>query len=58
MNRYYDIDAILTDNQKVPCVFELAIPGMGYLASEAEKNIAKGAKVELPLWIAEMLAIQ
>ena len=28
---YYDIDAILTDAQKLPCTFELEIPGLGYL---------------------------
>jgi GINS complex subunit 3 len=28
---YYDIDAILTDSQKLPCTFELDVPGLGYL---------------------------
>ena len=28
---YYDIDAILTDAQKVPCTFELDVPGLGFL---------------------------
>lgn len=28
---YYDVDAILTDAQKVPCTFELEIPGLGYI---------------------------
>lgn len=31
MGSYYDIDAILTDAQKVPCTFDLDIPGLGYL---------------------------
>ncbi|KAJ9666659.1 DNA replication protein [Coniosporium apollinis] len=31
MGGYYDIDAILTDAQKVPCTFELTVPGLGYL---------------------------
>ena len=31
MGSYYDIDAILTDAEKVPCAFELDIPGLGYL---------------------------
>lgn len=28
---YYDVDAILTDAQKLPCTFELDVPGLGYL---------------------------
>ena len=31
MGSYYDVDAILTDGDKVPCAFELDIPGLGYL---------------------------
>jgi len=31
MGSYYNIDAILTDAQKVPCTFDLDIPGLGYL---------------------------
>lgn len=28
---YYDVDTILTDAQKVPCTFQLDVPGLGYL---------------------------
>ena len=28
---YYDVDAILTDSQKLPCTFELDVPGLGFL---------------------------
>lgn len=28
---YYDVDAILTDAQKLPCTFEVDVPGLGYL---------------------------
>lgn len=31
MSSYYDVDAILTDAEKVPCTFELTVPGLGYL---------------------------
>jgi GINS complex subunit 3 len=70
---YYDIDAILTDaqvhsllpnhactitnlHQKVPCTFELDIPGLGYL-DNAGHTLKAGTRVELPLWLAEMLAV-
>ena len=31
MGSYYDIDAILTDAHKVPCTFEIDVPGLGFL---------------------------
>lgn len=37
---YYDIDAILTDAQKVPCTFELEIPGLGYLDDNAGGDVS------------------
>lgn len=43
MGSYYDIDAILTDAQKVPCTFDLDIPGLGYLDENA------GGDVPLPI---------
>lgn len=58
MNEYFDVDAILTDNVKVPCTFEIAVPGLGYLESSTESDIRKGTRVDLPLWLAEMLAVQ
>lgn len=54
---YYDIDAILTDAQKVPCTFELTVPGLGYLEGNLAAPMAQGSKLELPLWLAEMLAL-
>ncbi|KAF2137659.1 uncharacterized protein K452DRAFT_301833 [Aplosporella prunicola CBS 121167] len=57
MSSYYDIDAILTDAQKVPCTFELSVPGLGYLDGNAGQDIKQGTKIELPLWLGEMLAV-
>ncbi|KAI9765575.1 MAG: DNA replication protein [Geoglossum simile] len=54
---YYDIDAILTDAQKVPCTFELRVPGLGYLDGNSGGDMKEGTKVELPLWLGEMLAV-
>lgn len=36
---YYDIDAILTDAQKLPCTFELDVPGLGYLDGNAGETV-------------------
>ncbi|CAL3963465.1 unnamed protein product [Diplocarpon coronariae] len=54
---YYDIDAILTDAQKVPCTFELDVPDLGFLDHNAGHTLKAGTRVELPLWLAEMLAV-
>lgn len=43
MGSYYDVDTILTDAQKVPCTFELSVPGLGYLDGNS------GADVRAPL---------
>ena len=39
MGGYYSIDAILTDAQKVPCTFELDVPGLGYLDDNAGGDV-------------------
>lgn len=45
---YYDLNAILTDSQKIPCTFELTVPSLGYLGGNAGEDIKSGAKLELP----------
>ncbi|TLS24313.1 hypothetical protein PpBr36_08929 [Pyricularia pennisetigena] len=54
---YYDIDAILTDAEKVPCEFQLDVPELGYLDNSPSHALKAGTKVNLPLWLAEMLAL-
>jgi len=39
MGSYYNIDAILTDAQKVPSKFSLDIPGLGYLDDNAGGDV-------------------
>jgi len=58
MGSYYDVDAILTDAQKVPCTFELTVPRLGYLEGNMSGDMKQGSKVELPLWLGEMLALR
>jgi len=52
---YYDPNAILTDAQKVPLTFDLAVPRLSPLNNGSE--ITNGTKLDLPLWMAEMLAV-
>lgn len=57
MATYFDLNAILTDAQKVPCTFELLVPGLGYLGGNIGADVKEGTKLELPLWLGEMLAV-
>ena len=54
---YYDIDTILTDAQKLPCTFQIDVPGLGYLDGNAGGTIKAGTKLDLPLWLGVMLAV-
>jgi GINS complex subunit 3 len=56
---YYDLDSILTDSQKLPCTFELDVPGLGYLEGDDHggQSLKSGTKVDLPLWLGVMLAV-
>lgn len=57
MSSYYDLNSILTDSQKVPCTFELTVPGLGYLSGNPGTPVTQNTKLELPLWLGEMLAV-
>ena len=52
---YYNPDAILTDAQKAPVTFELAVPQLAPLNNGSA--VEQGTKLDLPLWLAEMLAV-
>ncbi|RKF62421.1 DNA replication complex GINS protein psf3 [Erysiphe neolycopersici] len=54
---YYDTNAILTDAHKVPCTFGLDIPNLGYLDANPGHTLKSGTHLELPLWLAEILAV-
>jgi GINS complex subunit 3 len=46
---YYDVDAILTDSQKLPCTFELDVPGLGYLEGNAGGTVSSSIQDERTL---------
>lgn len=54
---YYDVDAILTDAEKVPCQFGLDVPYLGHLDSASSTGLKPGTPLALPLWLAEMLTL-
>lgn len=57
MSNYYDLDDILADGEKIPCRFNITVPGLGYLEGNPGKPIHQDTKIELPVWLAEILAV-
>ncbi|GFN79204.1 DNA replication complex gins protein psf3-like [Plakobranchus ocellatus] len=56
VNNYFDLDDILASQEKIPCVFNIAVEGLGYLdQSTNDPNISVGTKLELPFWLAKYL---
>lgn len=54
---YYDIDDVLADSVSFPCKFQYYMPGLGYLEGNPGRPIEKNSKLDLPLWLARILAI-
>jgi GINS complex subunit 3 len=53
---FLSIDDILASEQRIPCKFEQAIVGLGFIDQASdEDDIREGAKLELPLWLAAAL---
>ncbi|KTW28257.1 DNA replication protein PSF3 [Pneumocystis jirovecii RU7] len=57
MSNYYDLEDILCENTKLPCIFQHTAPGLGYLEGNHDSDINEGSSVDLPFWLAEMLVI-
>jgi GINS complex subunit 3 len=54
---YLDIDEILSEEERIPCVFSIDATGLGNLDSTNElPDLPAHSKVELPLWLAQMLS--
>ncbi|XP_067948969.1 DNA replication complex GINS protein PSF3-like [Watersipora subatra] len=53
---YLDLDDILTTGETLSCVLEMNIKGLGHLdPSTDDVDLKKGAKLELPFWLAQKL---
>lgn len=56
MWRTLDLDAILSEEERIPCVFQMDAQGLGFLDPTNDRsNLQQGAKVELPLYMAKAL---
>lgn len=46
VGRYYDVESILSEEERIPCVFTLNAVGMGVLdPTTSEEDLARGTKV-------------
>ncbi|KAL3896685.1 MAG: hypothetical protein SGCHY_003913 [Lobulomycetales sp.] len=53
---YWDATEFLSMGQKVPCSFNYAVPGYGFLLRSSEAILPEKHELELPLYLAEPLA--
>ncbi|PWZ02693.1 hypothetical protein BCV70DRAFT_196940 [Testicularia cyperi] len=54
---YWSVDDFVADSQKLPCTFNIEVPNMGQLQNTDETNIKALSRLELPFWLAELLAL-
>ncbi|KAH3684715.1 hypothetical protein WICPIJ_004301 [Wickerhamomyces pijperi] len=57
MPSYYDLDDIISESQRIPCKIEVTLPNLGILEGNPGQTITKDTKLELPIWIATVLAL-
>eukprot|EP00249_Psilotum_nudum_P009592 c22029_g1_i4 orf=194-748(+) len=56
MANYYDLDDLLVEEEPLSVIFRVAADGVGLLDPGSEdNNVDQGAKVDLPLWLAQDL---
>ena len=54
--RYYDLDAILSEQETVPCTFHIDVIKIGHLDPHSpDSALRSGATVDLPLWLAKQV---
>ncbi|KAG6529293.1 DNA replication complex GINS protein PSF3-like [Zingiber officinale] len=59
MPDYYDMDDIIMEDQHIQVIFQVGANGVGLLDPGSENNsVEKGAKVELPFWLAHELQLR
>lgn len=55
-SRYLNIDEILAEDERVPCIFHVQAHRLGHLdPTSGTETVAEGQQLELPLWMAERL---
>lgn len=57
-HNYWNVDDFLADSQKLPCTFNVDVPNMGQIQSNGERDVKALSRVELPFWLAELMALK
>lgn len=57
MPSYYDLDDIIAESHRIPCNINVTLPHLGILEGNPGQTLEKDTKLELPLWIAFILAM-
>ncbi|KAF9028501.1 DNA replication protein [Haplosporangium bisporale] len=52
MEDYYDIDAILAEDQNIKCVFQENVPGLAWLEGGHDIMLKAGSRIDIPFWLA------
>ncbi|KAJ7959654.1 DNA replication complex GINS protein PSF3-like [Quillaja saponaria] len=58
MEKYYDIDDIITEEETVSVIFQKAASGVGIDPSSETDFVEVGSKVEVPFWLAHELQLR
>ncbi|GAC95567.1 hypothetical protein PHSY_003143 [Pseudozyma hubeiensis SY62] len=56
-HNYWNVDDFIADSQRLPCTFNIDVPNMGQMQSTEERDIKALSRVELPFWLAELMAL-
>ncbi|CBQ67732.1 conserved hypothetical protein [Sporisorium reilianum SRZ2] len=56
-HNYWNVDDFIADSQRLPCTFNIDVPNMGQIQSNEERDIKALSRVELPFWLAELMAL-
>lgn len=55
---YYDINAVLAEEERIPCELQTDIIKLGHLDKmRDDTNLQRGAKLLLPIWLAKELKV-
>ncbi|ORX54024.1 GINS complex, Psf3 component [Hesseltinella vesiculosa] len=53
-DEYYDVDSILAEYTKIPCIFQHTIGAQVNLTGD-ETEVPKGTRLEMPFWLSKAL---
>ncbi|KAJ1919146.1 DNA replication protein [Mycoemilia scoparia] len=52
---YFDIDDIMAQTQRVPCIFNIDVDGLGTDSMSESTTVSRNTRLALPFWMADKL---